>query len=161
MHQKSRVLGSASRLPMSSPRPRCSADAEAALTAASLTGAAAVNALHLRACVAAAAGDDRAAAKRLLQECLAASDAQHGGAWLLLARTLAEQGSVRKARDAIEQGLAQPGAAAWHAALWRARAAAETAQGAPAAAQASLARAIDAAQTDAEAAEVLPPAAVC
>jgi Tfp pilus assembly protein PilF len=113
-----------------------------------------IDALILRAAIAIVLGNDRHAAKDLLRTVITRSRAQHGGAWLLLACALAEQGSVTDARAALTQALRQPEARRWHAALWLAEARAQMAGGEVAPAQESLAKALAAAEEEEDAALV-------
>ena len=76
----------------------CRSEADNALAQCTFQGAAAAEALYLRAAIATTAGRDGRAAKQLLRQCFDTSAAAHGGAWLLLSCVLAQQGDVKGVR---------------------------------------------------------------
>lgn len=79
-----------------------------------------------------------------VKACLAQSDGAHGGAWLLLASLLGQQGRRGEAAAALEGGL-QTAAPAWRPHLWHALARLQAGGGNTDAALHSLSEAVAAA----------------
>jgi tetratricopeptide (TPR) repeat protein len=100
------------------------------------------SAIFLRALIAFLHGGKHFATKALVRRCLLQSNAQHGGAWLLLASLLGQSGNLNDALQALETGLKQQSATPWLSCLLCARAHIQLAMLDCASAQNSLAAAV-------------------